>query len=126
MPLHALQKDKHAINVANQIILPDKSSYQSTGPQASTKKPPSSVNHVASKPDKPDSSSDDEYLYVMSQDTSTSKIPTVCVKINKITIDMIIDTGASIDILDETAYKKVNHNGQITLQTITQFLYYKC
>ena len=59
-------------------------------------------------------------MYVMSQDTSASKIPTVCVKINEITIDMIIDTGGSIDILDETAYKKVNHNGQITLQPSTK------
>lgn len=29
---------------------------------------------------------------------------------------MIIDTGASIDILNETAYKKVNHGGQVALQ----------
>ena len=56
--------------------VPDKSSYQSTGPQATTKTTPSSVNHVASEPDKPDSSSDDEYLYVMSQNTSASKIST--------------------------------------------------
>ena len=93
------------------------------GHRPQKKKPPSSVNHVASEPDKPDSSSDDEYLYVMSQDTSASKIPIVSVKINKITIDMIIDTGASIDILDETAYKKVNHNGQITLQPSTKRLF---
>ena len=53
----------------------------------------------------PDSSSDDEYLYILSQDTCGSKIPTMSVTINEIPVDMIIDTGASIDILDETAYR---------------------
>ena len=84
---------------------------------------PSSVNQVASEPGKPDSSSDDEYLYVMSQDKSAPKIPTVSVTINEIPIDMIIDTGASIDILDETAYKKINHDSQITLQPSTKRLF---
>ena len=32
------------------------------------------------------------------------KIPTVSVKMIKILINLIIETGASIDILDETAY----------------------
>ena len=91
---------------------------QSYRPQQN--KQPSSVNQVASEPGKPDSSSDDEYLYVMSQDKSAPKIPTVSVTINEIPIDMIIDTGASIDILDKTAYKKINHDGQITLQPLTK------
>jgi len=37
-----------------------------------------------------------------------SKVPTVSVNINNIPIDMIIDTGASIDILDESAYEKAH------------------
>ena len=84
---------------------------------------PSSANQMASKPGKADSSSDDEYLYVMSQDKSAPKIPTVSVTINEIPIDMMIDTGASIDIMDKTAYKKTNHDGQITLQPSTKRLF---
>ena len=70
----------------------------------------------------PDSSSDYDikYLYVLSQDTRESKIPTMSVMINEIPVDMIIDTGASIDILDETAYRKVNYNGKIILQPSTK------
>ena len=60
-----------------------------------------------------DSSSDDEYLY--STGTNKSKIPTVVVKINNVDIKMIIDTGASIDIVDETAFKHINQDN-ITLQ----------
>ena len=51
-------------------------------------------------------SSDDEYLYVLSQDTCRSKILTMSVMINEIPVDMIIDTDTSIDILDEMAYRK--------------------
>ena len=36
---------------------------------------------------------------------------------------MIIDTGASIDILDETAYHKVNYSGKITLKPSTRRLF---
>ena len=61
---------------------------------------------MALEPVKPDSSSDNEYLYAMSEDKSTLKIPTVSVKINEILINMIIDTSVSIDILDETAHTK--------------------
>ena len=58
------------------------------------------VNQVTSDPD---SSSDDEYLYVLNQDTHGSKILKMSVMINEISVDMIINTSASIDILDETA-----------------------
>ena len=78
----------------------------------------SHVNQVTADPD---SSSDDEYLYVLSRDTHGSKIPRKSVMINE--IDMIIDTGASIDILDETAYHKVNYSGKITLQPSTKRLF---
>ena len=43
--------------------------------------------------------------------------------INEIPIYMIKDTGASIDILDETAPYKVNHSGKITLQPLTKRLF---
>ena len=37
--------------------------------------------------------------------------------INEIPVDMIINTGASIDILDEMVYHKVNYSGNITQET---------
>ena len=80
----------------------------------------SHVNQVTSDLD---SSSDDEYLYVLSRDTHGSKIPRMSVMINEIPVDMIIDTGASIDILDETAYHKVNYSGKITLKPSTKRLF---
>ena len=51
------------------------------------------VNQVTLEPVDPDSSSDDEYLYVLSQDASRSTIPTMSVMISEIPVDMIIDTG---------------------------------
>ena len=78
---------------------------------------------MTSEPVDPESSSDDEYLYILSQDARGSRIPTMSVMINEIPVDMIIDTGASIDILDETAYHKVNCSGKITLQPSTKQLF---
>ena len=45
------------------------------------------------------------------------------VMINEIPVDMIINTGASVDILDETAYRRVNYNGKIILQPSTKRLF---
>ncbi len=38
-----------------------------------------------------------------------AKTPVVSVTINDTTVNMIVDTGASTDILDENTYGKVNH-----------------
>lgn len=35
--------------------------------------------------------------------------------ISETPVDMIINTGASTDILEEKAYRKVNHSEKITL-----------
>ena len=78
------------------------------------------VNQVTSEPVDPDSSSDDEYLYVLSQDAYGSRIPTMSVMISEIPVDMIIDTGASVNILDETAYRKVNYSGKNHSLTISK------
>ena len=98
---------------------------QPMGHKGQQRKPQqTSVNQVVSVPvESKSSSSDDEYLYVMSQDSPGSKIPTVSVTINKVPIDMIVDTGASIDILDETAFDKVNHSDNITLQSSAKRLF---
>ena len=67
-----------------------------------------------------ESSTDEEYLYVLSLNPSQSPIPRVTVNINKISVDMIVDT---IDILDEDTYNKVNHKNTLTLQPSTKHLF---
>ena len=83
------------------------------------------VNQVSSElpADEPESSSDDEYLYALNQNHNRSSVPQVTVHINKISVDMIVDTGASIDILDEDTYNKVNHDNTLTLQPSTKRLF---
>ena len=83
------------------------------------------VNHVSSElpAAEPESSSDEEYLYVMSQNSNRYLIPRVTVNINEISVDMVVDTGASIDILDEGTYNKVNHKNTLTLQPSTKCLF---
>ena len=71
---------------------------------------------MTSKPLDPNNSNDDEHMYVLSHDTCGWKIPTMSAMINKIPVDMIINTGTSIDILDEMACHKVNYNRKITFQ----------
>ena len=69
---------------------------------------------VVNEEDSESSCSDDEYLHSTGKDKS--KIPTVLVKINNGKTRMIIDTGASIDILDEIAFAHINQKNNITLQ----------
>ena len=65
-------------------------------------------------------SSDDEYLFTLGQNNATTKTPTVSVHVNDIEIEVIVDTGVSTDILDETTFAKVNHLRNIELQTPTK------
>ena len=67
------------------------------------------------------SSSDEEYLYSTSKDMS--KVPTVNVRVNDVDIEMIVDTGASMDILDESAFQTINRNKEIALQPTTKRLF---
>ena len=95
MQNHVLQKDKYATNVGNnhfaKICLKQVPTQQhSYRPQ---QRQQLHVNQVTSEPVDPDSSSDDEYLYVLSQDAYISRIPTMSVMISEIPVDMIIDTG---------------------------------
>ena len=61
------------------------------------------------------SSSDDEYMHTLSLSSTVSKVPTVSVNINNIPIDMIVDTGTSIDVLDESAFENVCYHDNILL-----------
>ena len=69
------------------------------------------------------SSSDDEYLYTLGQGVTSAKTPTVPVQISGVAVDMIVDTGASVDIVDEATFNKINHSKNVQLQPPTKRLF---
>ena len=71
----------------------------------------------------PSSSSDDEYLYTLGQNGEAIKTPTVSVQVNGTEIEVIVDTGASTDIVDEATFSTFNHIQDIQLQTPTKRLF---
>ena len=54
-----------------------------------------------------DSPSDDEYLFTLNPKPEDKKALTATIKINNIQVKMMVDTGASIDIIDELTYDKM-------------------
>ena len=62
-----------------------------------------------------ESSTDEEYAYVMSHNSNRSSIPRITVSINEISVHMIVGTGASIDILDEDTYNRINYKSTFML-----------
>ena len=61
------------------------------------------------------SSSEDEYLYVLGNPVN-AKTPAITVFVNGTPIRMMIDTGASADILDEKSFREIQKHQDITLQ----------
>ena len=78
---------------------------------------------VEQTPEHQTSSSDDEYMFILGQSSDKSKIPFVSVTVNGVSTDMIVDTGASTNVLDEVAFQKVNESKTITLKTPTKRLF---
>ena len=66
------------------------------------------------------SNSDDEYLYTLGQGATSAKTPTVPVQISGVAVDM---TGASVDIVDEATFIKINHSKNVQLQPPTKRLF---
>lgn len=62
------------------------------------------------------SSSEDEYLYALGNPVN-AKTPAITVSVNGAPIRMMIDTGASADILDEKSFREIQKHQDITLQT---------
>ena len=77
---------------------------------------------VSSEPHQKSDSSSDEYLYTL-VDTVNTTTPKVDVKLNGITISMIIDMGASTDITDEKGFAKVNKTNNLELQPSTRCIF---
>ena len=59
-------------------------------------------------------SSEEEYIFTCEK-MADSKMPKVTVKINDIPITMIVDTGASLDIIDEVTFNKLEQKAHIQL-----------
>ena len=74
---------------------------------------------VSSEPSQKNDSSSDEYLYTLSS-TAYTISSRVNVKINDITVSIIINTGASTDIKDERAFDEINHMNNLDLQPTTK------
>ena len=69
-------------------------------------------------------SSEEEYIFTCEK-MADSKMPKVTVKINDIPITMIIDTGASLDIIDEVTFHKLEQKARIQLgRTSTKLFAY--
>ena len=58
-------------------------------------------------------SDDEEYLFTVS--SKDRKTPKACVKIENITVEMVVDTGASIDIIDEPTFAVLQKSTNVTL-----------
>ena len=83
----------------------------------------SHVHHiVSSEPCQKNDSSSDEYLYTLSG-TANTTAPRVNVKINDITISVIIDTGASTNIMNEKAFSKVNCMNNHDCKPTTKYIF---
>lgn len=94
---------------------------QSQQPKAHGKK--SHIRQVSAQENDASSSSDDEYLYTLEQGALSAKTLTIPVQVSGVTVDMIIDTGASADILDETTFNEINRSHKIQLQPPTKRLF---
>ena len=88
-----------------------------------TPKPKSHIRQVASQqcPESSDSS-EDEYLYTLGQQTP-AKTPTVSVLVNNVPVRMMIDTGASTDIMDESSFDELNKKSVTQMQAPTKRIF---
>ena len=77
------------------------------------------VRHHTEVESTDNSSTDDEYLYTMAvkpaKKKESSKPPTAIIQINSVPVQMIIDSGASTNIIDETAYQQICKREKIAI-----------
>ena len=90
-------------------------------PKSRQRHPPKShLRQIATEPSQEqndDSSTDDEYLYTLGNDLQITKTPEVQIQVNGIPVKMIVDTGASTDIIDEATFAKLNQGKKIALES---------
>ena len=80
------------------------------------------IHHISTSP-VTDSDTDDDYLYTLEGDSPQSKIPKASIHVNSIPVDLIVDTGASTDILDESTFASLNKDNNIQLQPTSKRLF---
>ncbi|CAB4016981.1 Retrovirus-related Pol poly from transposon [Paramuricea clavata] len=89
--------------------------------------PPKSkpVNAVAQSLDKnrPNDDEADEYEYVYTVNKSPNGPPTCLIEIEGQRLNIMIDTGASVNLIDETTYRKINRHGERRLEKAQRHIY---
>ena len=72
--------------------------------------------------------SDEEYEYVYTINYQENKKPPMCqLQINGKAVEMMIDSGASVNLLDETTFQRINSSGNGNLRpTHTKIYSYGC
>ncbi len=71
------------------------------------------------KPESSESSSEEEFLFTLKPTRKHNTAPQVPISVNNTSVMMVIDTSASIDIIDELAFHTLCQNTPITLQHST-------
>ena len=74
-------------------------------PQQKNRSP--QVRQVRVQPDRTSESSDEEYLFTLGLKDGDGKVPKITVTVNGIPISMMVDTGASTNIMDEATFSKL-------------------
>ncbi|PFX24758.1 Retrovirus-related Pol polyprotein from transposon 17.6 [Stylophora pistillata] len=68
--------------------------------------------------------SDEEYEYVYTVDHRENKKPPICqLQINGRNVNMMIDLDASVNLLDETTFQRINSHGSESLQSVHTKIY---
>ncbi|CAC5363561.1 unnamed protein product [Mytilus coruscus] len=77
-----------------------------------------------------DSSSDDEYVFGLQTESTKGTVnsikrdqPRICVKINESNINVLIDTGSSINVIDEDTYNRMKRNPKLIATKTKVFAY---
>lgn len=68
--------------------------------------------------------SDEEYEYAYTVDHQENKKPPICqLQINGRNVNMMIDSGASVNLLDEITFQRINSHGSESLQPVHTKIY---
>ena len=92
--------------------------------QQKQKSQQSSVSHnqIESKELKPaetsstESTSNEEGIFTIGNDMNRLKVPMTNIDVNDVTVKVMIDTGASTDIIDEPTYQLIKQGTQLKLE----------
>ena len=60
--------------------------------------------------------SEDEYVFTLGPNQNKTRVPETSVEVNGVHVNVLIDTGASTDILDEATFSTINKAQQTKLQ----------